>query len=153
MIEARASRDGKVVLTEKRETTGPTVAIRLTADRTSIQADGEDVAIITVEALDKDGRPVPTASNKIGFKVEGEGKLIGVGNGDPNCQESDKEPRRSLFNGLAQVILQATHRAGEIHLEAVKESWDGPELTPAKLVIKTEKVELRAAVPVVRNDS
>jgi beta-galactosidase len=153
VIEARASRDGKVVLTEKRETTGPTVAIRLTADRTSIQADGEDVAIITVEALDKDGRPVPTASNKIGFKVEGEGKLIGVGNGDPNCQESDKEPRRSLFNGLAQVILQATHRAGEIHLEAVKESWDGPELTPAKLVIKTEKVELRAAVPVVRNDS
>ena len=59
-IEARGSKGGKVVLTEKRETTGPAVAIRLTADRTEIDADGEDVAILKVEALDKEGRPVPT---------------------------------------------------------------------------------------------
>jgi beta-galactosidase len=145
-IEARGSKDGKVVLTEKRETTGPTVAIRLTADRTQIDANGEDVAILKVEALDKEGRPVPTAANVIGFKISGEGKLIGVGNGDPNCQESDKEPKRSLFNGLAQVVVQATRRPGEIHIEAVKEGWDGPELTPAKLVITTRKVEPRPAV-------
>ena len=145
-IEARGSKNGKVVLTEKRETTGEAVAIRLTADRTEIGADGEDVAIVKVEALDKEGRPVPTAGNFIGFKVSGEGALIGVGNGDPNCQESDKEPKRSLFNGLAQVILQATKRAGEIHIEAVKEGWEGPELLPAKLVIVTKKVELRPAV-------
>jgi len=145
-IEARGSKDGKVVLTEKRETTGPTVAIRLTADRTQIDADGEDVAILKVEALDKEGRAVPTAGNLIGFKISGEGKLIGVGNGDPNCQESDKEPKRSLFNGLAQVIVQATKRPGEIHIEAVKEGWDGPELTPAKVVIVTKRVEPRPAV-------
>jgi beta-galactosidase len=146
VIEARGSKGGKVVLTKKRETTSPTVAIRLTADRTEINADGEDVSILKVEALDKEGRAVPTASNFIGFKVSGEGALIGVGNGDPNCQESDKEPKRSLFNGLAQVIVQATKTAGEIHIEAVKEGWDGPELTPAKLVITTKKVEARPAV-------
>jgi beta-galactosidase len=138
VIEARGSKDGKVVLTEKRETTGITAQIRLTADRTEINADGEDVAIIKVEALDKEGRAVPTASNLIGFKITGDGALIGVGNGDPNCQESDKEPRRSLFNGLAQVILQSTKRGGEIHLEAFKEGWDGVELTPAKLVVATK---------------
>jgi beta-galactosidase len=146
VIEARGSKDGKVVLTEKRETTGPAVAIRLTADRTEIDADGEDVAVLKVEALDKEGRAVPTAGTFIGFKVSGHGTLIGVGNGDPNCQESDKEPHRSLFNGLAQVIVQSTKWEGEIHIEAVKEGWDGPALTPAKLVIKTKKVELRAAV-------
>ena len=145
-IEARGSKDGKVVLTEKRETTGPTVAIRLTADRTEIDADGEDLAILKVEALDSQGRPVPTANNLIGFKVSGEGRLIGVGNGDPNCQESDKEPKRSLFNGLAQVIVQGTREPGEIHIEAVKEGWAGPELTPAKVTITTRKVELRPAV-------
>jgi beta-galactosidase len=149
-IEARGSKDGKVVRTEKRETTGPTVAIRLTADRTEIDADGEDLAILKVEALDKEGRAVPTAGNRIGFKVSGDGALIGVGNGDPNCQESDKEPKRSLFNGLAQVILQSTKRAGEIHIEAVKEGWDGPELTPAKLVISTKRVEPRPSVGRVR---
>ena len=146
VIEARGSKGGKVLLTEKRETTGPAVAIRLTADRTEIDADGEDVAVLKVEALDKEGRAVPTADNFIGFKVSGNGTLIGVGNGDPNCQESDKEPMRSLFNGLAQVIVQSTKREGEIHIKAVKEGWDGPELTPAKLVIKTKKVELRPAV-------
>jgi len=145
-IEARGSKDGKVVLTEKRETTGDAVSIRLTADRTAIDADGEDVSILKVEALDKDGRAVPTANNFIGFHVTGEGRLIGVGNGDPNCQESDKEPKRSLFNGLAQVIVQAGKRPGEIHIEAVKEGWEGPELTPAKLVVTTGKVELRPAV-------
>jgi beta-galactosidase len=146
-IEARGSKDGKVVITEKRETTGPTVAIRLTADRHEINADGEDLVILKVEALDKEGRAVPTANNAIAFNVSGEGKLIGVGNGDPNCQESDKEPKRSLFNGLAQVIVQATRRPGEIHIEAVKDGWDGPELTPAKVTVTTRRVEPRSAVP------
>ena len=149
-IEAHGSKDGKVVLTEKRETTGDPVSIWLTPEpgfaRTEIDADGEDISILRVEALDKEGRPVPTASNLIGFKVSGEGKLIGVGNGDPNCQESDKEPKRSLFNGLAQVIVQSTKRPGEIHIEAVKEGWDGAELTPAKLTIATKKVELRPQI-------
>ncbi len=145
-IEARGTKNGKVVLTEKRETTGGPAAIRLTADRTEINADGEDVAILTVEVLDGQGRPIPTAHNFIGFKVSGEGALIGVGNGDPNCQESDKQPRRSLFSGLAQLIVQSTKVAGEIHIEASKEGWDEPELTPAKLRIVTRQVQLRPAV-------
>jgi beta-galactosidase len=151
-IEARGSRDGKVVLTQKRDTTGPAVAIKLTADRTEINADSEDIAILKVEALDKEGRPVPTATNLIGFKVEGQGKLIGVGNGDPNCQQSDKEPKRSLFSGLAQVIVQSTMRDGEIHIEAFKEGWDGPELTPAKLTVTTKKSVRRPAVPIVHDE-
>ncbi len=147
-IEARGSKDGKVVLTEKRETTGPATAIRLTADRSEVNADGEDIAILTVEALDSQGRLVPTANNLVSFKVSGEGSLIGVGNGDPNCLESDKEPKRSLFNGLAQVIVQCTRKPGEIHIEAVKEGWAGPELMPAKLVVTTKHVDPRPFVPV-----
>jgi beta-galactosidase len=146
-IEARGSKGGKVVLSDKRETTGPATAIRLSADRTEINADGEDIAVIKVEALDKDGRFVPTANNRLGFKISGAGALIGVGNGDPNCQENDKEPKRSLFNGLAQVIVQATKEGGEIHIEAEKEGWDGPVLTPAKLTITAKRMTMRAAVP------
>ena len=91
---------------------------------------------------------MPTANNFIAFSVSGEGRLIGVGNGNPNCQQSDKEPRSSLFNWLAQVILQSTKQAGGIHIEAVKEGWEGSELTPAKLTITTRQVALRPAVPV-----
>jgi beta-galactosidase len=145
-IEARGSKDGKVLMTEKHETTGPASSIRLTSDRKEIDADGEDVAVLKVEVLDNEGRTVPTANNLIAFKVLGEGALIGVGNGDPNCQESDKEPRRSLFNGLAQAIVQSTKRAGEIQIEAVKEGREGPELTPAKLTITTKQVKARPGV-------
>jgi beta-galactosidase len=145
-IEARGSKDGKVVLSDKRETTGDTVSIRLTADRNEINADGEDVVVIKVEGLDKEGRLVPIADNHIGFKVTGNGALIGVGNGDPNCQESDKAAKRSLFNGLAQVIVQSTKEPGEIQVEAHKEGWEGPTLTPATITIKTKQVALRPAV-------
>ncbi|MGA9782508.1 MAG: beta-galactosidase GalA [Terracidiphilus sp.] len=151
-IEARASHNGQVVLTEKRETTGAPAQLRLTADRTEINADGEDLAILKVEVLDKDGRPVPTAKNTVAFNISGAGKLIGVGNGDPNCQESDKAPMRSLFNGLAQVIVQSMKRPGEIHIEAAKDpaQWDAPVLTPAQLTITVKPVEPRPSVPVLR---
>jgi len=150
-IEARASLGGKVMLVEKRETTGAAAQLRLTADRTEIGADGEDLAMIRVEVLDKDGRIVPTAMNNVAFNISGAGKLIGVGNGDPNCQESDIAPKRSLFNGLAQVIVQSMKRPGEIHIEATKDTaqWDAPELTPAKITITTKPVEPRPSVPVV----
>jgi len=146
VLEARGTKDGKVVLTEKRETTGDPVAIRLTTDRTEINADGEDCAVLKVEVLDKEGRAIPTAHNKISFKVTGEGALIGVGNGDPNCQESDKEPERSLFNGLAQVIVQSTREPGTITVEAYCKPYPRPVLPAVRVTIATKKVELRASV-------
>jgi beta-galactosidase len=146
VLEARGTKDGKVVLTEKRETTGGPESIRLTTDRTEINADGEDVAILRVEVLDKEGRAIPTAGNLISFKVTGEGALIGVGNGDPNCQESDKEPKRSLFNGLAQVIVQASKTPGTITVEAYTEPYPRPKLPSTQVTISTKKIELRPTV-------
>jgi beta-galactosidase len=146
-IEARGMKGGKVMLTEKRETTGPVASFRLTADRTEINADGEDVSMVRVEALDSQGRLVPTAGNTLTFNVTGAGKLIGVGNGDPNCQESDKGPRRSLFNGQAQAIVQSTKTVGEIQVEVGTRGPQGAGRTPARLVITARQVKLRPAVP------
>ncbi len=146
VLEAQGRKNGKVVLTEKHETTGEPAAIKLAADRTEINADGEDVAILRAEVLDARGRRVPTASVPITFKITGEGTLLGVGNGDPNCQESDKEPKRSLFNGLAQAIVQSTRAPGTITVEAYTEDWPPPKLPATRVVITTRKVELRQAV-------
>jgi beta-galactosidase len=146
VLEARGTKDGKIVLVAKRETTGKPESIRLTADRTEISADGQDVAALRVEVLDKEGRAVPTADNMIDFKVTGEGALIGVGNGDPNCQESDKEPRRSLFNGLAQVIIQASRTPGTITVEAFAEDWPPPKLPSVRLTITTKRADLPPSV-------
>ncbi len=141
-LEARGSRGGKVVMTEKRETTGPVAALRVTADRAEIDADGEDVAVLKVEGVDAQGRVVPTAGDFVRFRVTGEGSVIGVGNGDPNCQEPDKEPARSLFNGLAQLIVQGTKQAGEMVVEAHTQG----RLPAVSVTVRTRKVAARACV-------
>jgi len=66
-----------VVLVEKRRLPASQSPIRLTPDRTEMNADGEDVTIVRVEVLDKEGRAIPTAANTISFKVSGEGAFIG----------------------------------------------------------------------------
>jgi beta-galactosidase len=81
--------DGKVIAETKVETTGEPAAVQLTPNRSTINADGEDVSVITVSVADAQGRIVPTAGNKISFAIEGAGKILGVGNGDPSCHEPD----------------------------------------------------------------
>jgi beta-galactosidase len=88
-LEARAFRGGKVVAETKVETTGAPAAVQLKPDRAAIGANGEDVSVFTVSVTDAQGRVVPTAENSIAFEVEGHGKIIGVGNGDPSCHEPD----------------------------------------------------------------
>ena len=80
---------GKVIAQTKVETTGVPIQVELTPDRRTIKADGQDVAVFTVAALDAQGREVPVAQNKIHFRIEGAGKILGVGNGDPSCHETD----------------------------------------------------------------
>jgi beta-galactosidase len=80
---------GKVIAETKVETTGDAAQIQLTPDRKTINADGADVSVFTVSAVDAQGRTVPVAQNKIHFSVEGAGNIIGVGNGDPSCHEPD----------------------------------------------------------------
>jgi beta-galactosidase len=80
---------GKVIAETKVETTGNSTQIQLTPDRKTINADGADVSVFTVSAVDAQGRVVPVAQNRIHFSVEGAGSIIGVGNGDPSCHEPD----------------------------------------------------------------
>jgi beta-galactosidase len=80
---------GNVIAETKVETTGDPAAIQLVPNRTTINADGEDVSVFTVSATDAQGRMVPVAANKINFALSGAGKILGVGNGDPSCHEPD----------------------------------------------------------------
>jgi beta-galactosidase len=139
VLEARASKGGRVVLTEKRETAGPAAKIVAVADRSNIAADGQDLAVINVSIVDAQGRPVPTADNKIVFAVNGPGVVIGVGNGDPSCHEPDKASERSAFNGLCMAIVQS--RRGEAGQIAVT-------LTAAGLEPATVAVTIAAGSPI-----
>ena len=118
-IEARGYRGGKLVVKERRETAGPPARIALTADRTRLKADGDDLAVITAEVQDANGRPVPTAQTLVRFEIAGAGRLIGVGNGDPTSHEPDKASQRRAFNGLCMALAQTLPgAAGRISVTA-----------------------------------
>jgi beta-galactosidase len=128
-IEARGYRGGKRILSDRRETTGAAVAITLTPHRTPMDADGEDVSVVAAEIVDAQGRPVPTADNEIAFALNGPGRVIGVGNGDPNSHEPDHASKRRAFNGLCMAIVQSTKEAGEIRIDASSPGLSGATLT------------------------
>jgi beta-galactosidase len=91
---------GNLMGETKVETTGDAAAIRLAPDRSTINANGEDVSVFTVSSVDAEGRTVPVAQNKIAFAVEGPGKILGVGNGDPSCHEPDTYLSTATFRTL-----------------------------------------------------
>lgn len=118
-LKAVGYKAGKRVKQEVIETTGDATQIMLTADRTEINADGRDVAVLTVALKDKKGRIVPTACNDIRITVSGEGAhILGVGNGD-SAFKGDEHPADDdckaysipAFNGYAQILIQANSSA------------------------------------------
>ncbi len=134
VLEARGYRGGRLSQTTRVETTGAPAKLLLTADRPAIAAGGRDVAIVSISAVDAQGRIVPTANARVDFEVEG-GQILGVGNGDPGSHEPDTFPAgaawtRSLFNGYAQVIVQGARTPGRVVLRA-----KGSGLPPAELEI------------------
>lgn len=120
-LEAIAYKKGKK-LTAKVETTSAPTEVVITPYKTTMLADGRDATVINIKVIDKDGREVPDADNMIRFSISGEGKIIGVGNGDPSSHEPDKcidgAWQRSLFNGKCQVIVQSTVKSGMIKFDA-----------------------------------
>ena len=140
-IEARGYKGGKLAMTEKRETTGPAAKLVMKANRKTINADGEDVAMFAVEVRDAHDRMVPITNNEVTFTVSGSGRLIGVGNGDPTDQESDKGTSRKAFAGLCMAIVQSTKGKGSVTVRATS-----PGLEEATVTIDATEVTLRPQV-------
>ena len=141
-IEVVAYRGDRIVARAAHETAGAPVALRLTPARRVMAGDGEDAQPVTIDAVDARGRHVPTANLMTRFAVTG-AAIIGVGNGDPNSHEPEKGGRRSLFNGLAQMIVQSGTGRGAVTIRATAEG-----LRPATLRIGRLAVPPRPQAPV-----
>lgn len=144
-LEAVGYKNGKEITRYSVETTGVPISLNLVANRSFMLANGVDALPITVEALDANGRHVPTANIPIEFSLLGNGNIIGLGNGDPNSHEPEKGNKRSLFNGLAQIIVQADELEKEGFITLVAKA-NG--LKPFTLNIPTKPQHLITYVPV-----
>lgn len=131
-IEAVARKAGKVVARHKIETTTEAVAMKAAPDNAAWKADGMDLQHVRVEAVDKKGRRVQGARNKLTFAVDGPAEIVGVINGDITSDELTVGNTRSLYNGVATVILRSKGEPGKVTLTA---TTDG--LKSAKTVMRT----------------
>lgn len=123
--------DGKKqVATAELNSAGKASKIRLTTDRSSINADGQDLCYITVELADEKGVRNPKAENKVTFEIDGPGTIIGVGNANPVSLESFQGSERKAWHGRCLVIVRSDTVPGKITLNASSEG------------MLTEKIEL-----------
>ncbi|MEO2080943.1 MAG: DUF4982 domain-containing protein [Leeuwenhoekiella sp.] len=114
------------------KTAGKPYKIKLEADRTTLKANGKDLAFVTVSVVDKNGIPCPTATNELAFKVSGKGSFKAVCNGDPTSLTSFYASQMKLFSGKLVVLVESTDKAGTMELKVT-----GKKLQNASLEIKT----------------
>lgn len=139
-VVAKGYKNGKCILTETIGTTRPASKIVLKTERQYIKADGQDVAVVTIEVQDSKGHVVPDACPMVNILLESEGRILGVGNGDPSYLGLDHPKQMDcheysipVFNGLAQIIVQSQHQQGEISISATSEG-----LKDSQIIVSTK---------------
>jgi beta-galactosidase len=134
-LKAVAYDGGRESAIAELKTAGKVSRIRLTADRDTILADGQDLCYVTVELLDEHGTRNPKAENLLNFEVGGEGSLQAVCSSKPLGTESFKQPFRKAWQGRCLVILRSGNKPGGMVLDAGSKG-----LKPVRLVIPTKEV-------------
>ncbi len=126
--------NGKETASQTLETTGKPAAVRLIPDRARIKADRNDLSYVRAEIIDSKGNIVPDADDiVVNFEVTGNGKLAGVGSGNPKDMSSFQQPKKTAYQGICLVIIRPETTPGRISVIATA---DG--LKEASLIITSK---------------
>jgi beta-galactosidase len=131
-LMAKGYTDGRVVATEFIETTDAPARIELSTERKVLQAGGRDAVVVAVSILDGKGRLVPDSNNRISFRLSGDGRILGVGNGNPSDHDPDRASERNAFHGHCIAIIQAGSKPASLRLSA-----SSPGLKAAAMSFRT----------------
>ena len=118
--------NGKAVAEKEIHTAGKPYALRLSTEyKTELSPNSDELAFITVEAVDKDGNLCPTVNDLVTFTVKGAGTYRAAANGDATCTDQFHLPKMHLFNGKLVMMVQAGDKAGIINVEAKTKKLKG----------------------------
>jgi len=129
-LRAVGRNGGKEVAAHELRTAGPAAKLVLAVDHAQLTADWNDVATVTVMAVDANGVPCPWATQLVTFKLDGPGVIAGVDNGDRADPAPYLASERKLFQGEAIALIKAADVSGTIKLSA-----SAPGLAPGELTI------------------
>lgn len=143
-LKAVASNGGKVVASDVLRTAGSAHAVRLTADRKSLAADGRSLVFVTAEIIDARGVVLPDAEDLIAFEVRG-GSLAGLDNGREESAERYQASTRTAFHGKALAIVRSGTAVGSLKVTARAEG-----LRTGTVTVRTTPVRDGALTPAPR---
>jgi beta-galactosidase len=138
-LKAVGMRGDRAVAESVLATAGNATMLRITADRTEVKADGQDLSFLVVEAVDTEGRLQPNADQEVQFSISGPGVIAAVGNGDGQDAASYQGDRRKLFQGRALVVVRTSRESGPIIVKAAT-----PGLSEGTATIQASTVAERA---------
>jgi len=104
------------------------IKIQLTADRTELKSNGQDLSYVVVDLVDENGLLHPKTDNLVEFEVDGPGEIIAVASSDPRSAESFKQAKRKAYKGRCLVIVKSGKITGEIYLTAKSDGLKQAEI-------------------------
>ncbi|WP_230461363.1 glycoside hydrolase family 2 TIM barrel-domain containing protein [Sphingobium sp. CAP-1] len=121
-LVARAYRAGRRIGERMLETAGVAATLRLTADRSRLRADRDDLAFVTVEVTDQAGRLVPDAVHVLRSAIRGSAELVAFGNANPRGVASFQQPVAKSWHGRALAVCRPTGQSGRAVLTVESEN-------------------------------
>ena len=138
-LKAEGLEGDRVVSQSVLATAGQPARLRLTADRPTVHADGQDLSFVTVEAVDASGRLQPNADQEVRFAISGPGLIAAVANADGRDIDSYQGAHRKLYQGRALVVVRTSKQGGAIQLTAT-----APGLSRSVVTIQAKAGATRA---------
>jgi beta-galactosidase len=128
-LKVEALENGKVAESRILSTAGEPKALRLTADRQTLKADGEDLAFITLEVVDDKGRFCPLAEDSLQMTVTGAGKLLALGNANIKDTGCYADGTHKAWKGRALAVVRSNRRKGLVHIRVSSPRLGKKEIT------------------------
>ena len=141
--------NGEEIARDEQSSFTDATQIVLEADKTTLQANGQDLIFVEISTIDADGNHVANANNRINIEVEGPARLLGLDNGDSTDFEQYKASHRRLFSGKLLAIIASTHEAGEIKINASSRGLAGASL---ELEAETAEIILGSSSALTKNE-
>jgi beta-galactosidase len=117
-LKAISRNKGKQVGTDELKTAGEPAKIILTADKSTIGNNWDDVSFVTATIVDANGVVCPNSDKLIRFGIAGSGVIAAVDNADRNDHDPYQATQRKTYKGTCIALIKANASTGKINVKA-----------------------------------
>ena len=110
-------------------TAGEPCQIRLTADKSTFLADGQDLIYVTVEILDRNGLVCPDAAIPLTATVKGAGSLLSFASADLKDTSVYTDAHCTTWKGRALLAVRSSAKSGSVSVTVKGDGLSQSQLT------------------------